>query len=310
MRTSLALILSAGLLVSLAACSSSSAASDCASATPSGDSSAAVTATGELGSDPKATFPFPLTNDSPERSLLVDGSGQPGTPGGVVVTTYTLYDAGSGEALSQTQPAVIPLTVTDSPNSLPKAFTDAFLCAPAGSRVAVVLPQDVAGTVFQGAPGGVVMVADVSTAVPGRATGADQLATPGFPGVVHGPDGRPGISIVSGDKPTESKAAVLKKGDGPVVAADDNIIVQATAVSYANPGKVANTTWEDGQPQLWTMSDKAQPSQTSWQPAGITPFLTGQTVGSEVIVILTDDSGSSATAYVVDILGILPSASK
>lgn len=304
MRTSLALILSAGLLVSLAACSSSPAAPDCSSVAPAGDSSDAITATGDLGADPAATFPFPLVTQDAERSVLIPGTGDDVVgPGGTVVVNYTVYDGETGAAAGPAQSTA--LVVSDS---LPDGLRNGLLCTSEGERVAIVLPNDQATQIFSGATGSVVMVFDVTSAFPSAATGADQPAQPGFPGVVHDANGRPGISIVSGDTPTEAKSALLKKGDGDVVADGDRVIVQATAVSYANPSRVVNTTWEEGTPQLWTMSADVQPSQNSWQPTGITPFLVGQTVGSEVLVVLPDASGGSATAYVVDILGVLPTA--
>lgn len=301
MRKSLALILSAGLLLSLAACSGSPSAENCTPATPSGDSSSAVTASGELGADPAATFPTPLAPKKVERSVLIDGDtdGAPAVEGGAVLVTYTIYDGTSGQG-TQTAPTLIAL-----PGQLPPEFTDAFLCSTPGSRLSIAVPAETASAMFQ-TPGAAVMVADVTDTYPNKATGADQPAQSGFPSVVHAPDGRPGITIVSGDAPTDAKAALLKKGDGAVVAEGDTIVAQATAVSYAAPKDVVNTTWEDGTPQIWTMAEPPQPSQASWQPAGITPFLVGETVGSEVLVVLPDASGGSATAYVVDILGVLP----
>jgi len=303
-RKSLALILSAGVLLSLAACSGSPASPDCSTATAPGDSSEAVSATGDFGADPAASFPFPIVTDTTERSVLIDGDGDPVPPGGSALINYTLYDATTGEAGGQTQPAFIPLAGSD----LPAELTDAFVCATPGSRLGIVISTDTAKETFN-SPGAVVMIADVTATFPNRATGAPQPTQPGFPGVVHDGTGRPGITIGAGDAPTEAKSTLLKKGDGDVVAEGDTVVVQATGVSYAAPKDVVNSTWETGTPQIWTMSDSVQPSQSSWQPAGITSFLVGQTVGSEVLVVLPDASGDSATAYVVDILGVVPAAS-
>jgi peptidylprolyl isomerase len=297
-RKSLALILSAGVLLSLAACSGSPASADCSAATAPGDSSEVITATGDFGSDPHASFPFPLVTDSTERSVLIEGEGAPAPADGSVLITFSTYDPTTGAAGQQGQ------TFVSLSGVYPTEFTDAFVCSTPGTRLAIVVPPDVAANTFN-SPNSVVMVADVNKTFPGRATGVNQPVESGFPGVVLDSTGRPGITIGAGVAPTEAKSELLKKGDGAVVGEGDIVIVNATGVSYASPKAVANTSWGKG-PQIWTMSDSVQPSQSSWQPAGITPFLVGQTVGSQVLVLLPDASGGSATAYVVDILGAVP----
>jgi peptidylprolyl isomerase len=303
-RKSLALILSAGLLLSLAACSGSPSAPDCSQAAPSGDASDAVTATGDLGADPAASFPFPLVADEAERSVLIDGDGQPVGSGGTVIASYTIYDGDTGAAVGAPQSTA--LVVSDG---LPAGLKDALICTSAGERVVAVLPKEDAAQVVTGATGSIVMVFDISAAFPQAADGTDQPAQAGFPSVVHDENGRPGITITSGDNPTEAKSTLLKKGEGDLVAEGDSLIVQATAVSYDNPRQTVNSTWTEGTPQLWTMSADAGPSQNSWQPAGIAEHLIGQPIGSEVLVVLpAAESGGSATAYVVDLLGVLPPA--
>ncbi|MCS5733359.1 hypothetical protein [Herbiconiux daphne] len=305
MRKSLALILSAGLLLSLAACSGSPAAPDCAGAAPSGESSDAITATGDLGADPSASFPFPLVTDTPQRSVLIDGDGQQVGLGGTVVTSYTVYDGDTGAAVGAPQSTA--LVVSDG---LPAGLKGALLCTSTGERVAAVIPKDEAAEIVTGATGSIVMVFDISAAFPQAADGADQPAQAGFPSVVHDADGRPGITINSGDNPTEAKSTLIKKGTGDPVAEGDSLVVQATAVSYDAPRDVANSTWEDGTPQLWTMTADAAPTQSTWQPAGIAEHLIGQPIGSEVLVVLPGADGGAATAYVVDLLGVLPSATQ
>ncbi|MFB2583817.1 FKBP-type peptidyl-prolyl cis-trans isomerase [Herbiconiux liukaitaii] len=300
MRKSLALTLSAGLLVALAGCSGAPAAPDCSKVTPSGDASSIVTATGEAGADPQASFPFPLTVDEAQSSVLIEGEGDPIGIGGTIAGSYTIYDGESGQPAGATQATA--LVVSDG---LPEGLRDALLCSTSGQRTVVVLPNDEASQIVDGAPGSIVMVFDVSAAFPQAADGADQPATSGFPGVVHAPDGRPGITIGAQTAPEEAKSALLKKGDGAEVAEGDTVVVQSTAVSYSTRA-VTSSTWEDGSPAVWTMSDDEAAASAS-QPAGISEFLVGQKVGSEVIVVIPDGSGS-ATAYVVDIVGVLPAS--
>jgi len=297
-RKSLALILSAGLLLSLAACSSTpDTGVDCSSVGP-GDASSLVTANGDFGSTVTTTFPFPLVSSTAQSSVLIEGDGTPAGLGGVVNANYSVYDAETGAEVGS--PSSGTIAVSDK---LFDGLKETLACASAGERVAVVLPNDTASQIVSGAAGSIVMVFDVLTAFPQAATGADQPAQSGFPSVVHDSTGRPGVSI-TGEAPTEAKSALLKKGDGQELATGDQVIVQATAVSYATK-KVVSSTWEDGSPQLWLVSDDTSATSGSKQPVGIATFLQGVPVGSEVLVVLPDDAGS-ATAWVVDILGVLP----
>lgn len=302
MRKSLALTLSAGLLLALSACSTSSTAADCSSGVPSGDASALVTTTGDLGAASTTTFPYPLVADSTEASVEIAGEGAPAGPGGIVNASYTLYDGSTGA--SGGAPSAGLIIASDS---LPGGLGDVLACIPAGGRVSVVLPNDAATQIVPGATGSIVMVLDVLDTYRAAAQGAAQIAPSGFPGVVHGADGRPGVSIGTTAAPTEAKSAVLIKGDGDTVADGDSVILQSTAVSFETK-KVTTSTWTDGKPVIWLMSDDATATSGSTQPAGIVSELVGQTVGSQVIVLLPGDtdSGAAATAYVVDILGIIP----
>jgi len=299
-RKSLALILSAGLLLSLAACSSTpDPGVDCSAVGP-GDASNLVSVSGDFGSTVTATFPFPLVSSTAQSSVLIEGDGTPAGVGGVVNASYSVYDAETGSQVGS--PSTSTIAVSDK---LFDGLKEPLACASAGERVAVVLPNDTASQIVSGATGSIVMVFDIISAFPQAATGADQPAQSGFPSVVHDSNGRPGISI-TGEAPTEAKSALLKKGDGQELAEGDEVIVQATAVSYTTK-KVVSSTWEDGSPQLWLVSDDTNQTSGSKQPAGIAAFLQGVPVGSEVIVVLPDDAGS-ATAWVVDILGVLPAS--
>lgn len=300
MRKSLALTLSAGLLVALAGCSGAPAAPDCSKVTPSGGASSIVTANGAIGADPAADFPFPLVVEKAQASVLTEGEGEPIGIGGTIAGSYTIYDGESGQPAGA--PQATALVVSEG---LPEGLRNALLCSTAGQRTVVVLPNDEATQIVAGAPGSIVMVFDISAAFPQAADGATQPAQSGFPAVVHGADGRPGVTIGSQTAPDEAKSALLKKGDGAEIATGDTVVVQSTAVSYSTR-EVTSSTWEVGSPAVWTMTDDTAAA-SSGQPAGISEFLVGQTVGSEVLAVVPDGSGS-ATAYVIDIVGVLPAS--
>lgn len=301
MRKSLALILSAGLLLSLAACSGSPAGPDCSAMPASGDSSNAVSVTGDIGAKSvTATFPSPLVANETEATVLVtDDEGTPAGPGGTVDVVYSIFDGDTGTEVGQAKSGLVALS-----ESLPEGLRNTLGCTGPGERVAVVLPNDIGTQIDPDATGSVVMVFDVVTAYPQAANGSDQPAASGFPSVVHDENGRPGV-LIAGEAPTEAKSTLLKKGDGPVVAEGDALLVQRMDVSYTTKKvDTANSTWETGTPQLWLASDDTTKTQGSKQPPQIAQYLIGQTIGSEVLVVVPDSSGS-ATAYVIDLLGIV-----
>ncbi|MCU1480798.1 MAG: peptidylprolyl isomerase [Subtercola sp.] len=312
MRKSVALIVAAGLLATLAGCSSSSdAASGCTTETSSGAASNQISATtnpqdpaGTFGKAPTLTVGTPLDTPTTQSTTLIKGSGPTLPTGGVVSLDFVLVDSTTGATVSKTpfdgsSYLISPVSSVGLPG-LEKALA----CATEGSRLAIAIaPADGLGastTSGVAATDTLAMIVDVRSAIPARADGAVQPAQAGFPSVALGPDGRPGITIPSGTAPTEAKTAVLKKGDGATVAAGDGVWVQYTAVSYTNK-TVTASTWADGAPVQVTAS-------TTASTTGVTvPDLIGQTVGSQYISIVPPTSGSTdATVYVVDVLGITP----
>ena len=316
MRKSVALIVAAGLLVTLAGCSSSSdAASGCTTEASSGDASNQIAATtdpqdpaGTFGKAPTLTAGTPLDTTTTESTTLIKGTGPTLPTGGVVSMDFVLTDSTTGTTISKTpfdgsSYLISPVSSVGLPG-LEKALA----CATEGSRLAIAIaPADGLGASDSAgiaATDSLAMIVDIRAAIPARADGAVQPASAGFPSVALGPDGRPGITIPSGTMPTDAKSAGLKKGDGAVVAEGDGVWVQYTAVSWTNK-TVTASTWQDGAPVQVTASSTASTT-------GVTvPDLIGQSVGSQYISIVPPASGGTdSTVYVVDVLGITPVVSQ
>ncbi|MCS5497002.1 hypothetical protein NY547_07100 [Cnuibacter physcomitrellae] len=311
MRKSLALVLSAGLLVGLAACSSPST-PDCTGAATSGPASDGIDVTGDFGKAPTVTFGTPLDSTDVQRTILTQGDGPETGEGGTVLGTFSFFDGSTGQQLQPS--SATALALTDS-SGVP-GLADALSCVGAGSRVAFVIPQDVLGGAVTG---GLVGVVDVQETYPRAATGGDVPAVAGFPSVVHDSTGRPGITVVSGTDTTTFRSTALKKGDGPVVADGDNLLVQYTQVSMAKPTAnssskgVLSSTWESGSPKTWTASKDNSGGSATGQ-ALISDALVGANVGDEIIAVVPASSDASqgsadpASVWVIDILGVLPAA--
>jgi peptidylprolyl isomerase len=152
----------------------------------------------------------------------------------------------------------------------------------------------------------VVYVIDVLSVVPIAAWGEDQPLVEGSPAVELAENGAPTITIPEDDAPTETQVDVLKEGDGTTVQSGDTVLVQYTGVKWSD-GSVFDSTWEKG-------GVPTQFATTAVVP-GFQKALEGQTVGSQVLVVMTPadgygEAGSSdhelageTLVFVVDILG-------
>jgi hypothetical protein len=314
-RKSLALILSAGLLVGLSACASTTATlteGDCTPATAPGPSSESVTATGDP-SDPTADFPTPVLAKHVERSVLEPGSGPAAEKGSVLLGSY-IVAGGAGEG--QAKPKPFSLTLADDSPAAQKEISDSLICSRQGERIAVVLPaREQDGSLAKDGSANV-FIFDITGVYSGRASGSNEPAEAGFPSVVTAPDGRPGLTFASGPTPTDLRSTTLIKGSGDKVKDKDRIIVQKTGVLWG-ADSTFESTWADGSATFIDLSADAKPEQYGAVP-GLRSSLIGQTVGSQVLVVVPPadgfgDAGSTTPAvpagstlvYVVDILGVL-----
>lgn len=322
MRKFLAVTSGVALLLALAGCSSASSTaptSGCSDVATEGDATSAVTVTGGFNEKPTVTFAAPLRADTTQRAVLVTGTGPLVEEGQDVSINFSAYDGTTGKSLADTPyDSATYLTVANKLSADPAAggalpgIVKAVQCLPIGSRVIVVTSAADAfgdtGNAELGVGGNtsLVLVADIVSALPTRATGVDQPAPDGFPSVVLDPTtGQPGVTMPSSAPPTETKVAVLKKGDGPVVSDTADVTLQYSGFIWQT-GELFDSSWTRGTTATFNVNQVV---------TGFHDALVGQTVGSQVAVIIPPDqgyganppSGSSITAdstlfFVIDIL--------
>ncbi len=326
MRIATTMLVTAGLVVTLAACSPTSegdASADC-TPTPSGSISDAVEATGDLGTLPIVIFDSPTAAETTERTVAIKGDGDLAVEGDTINVHYSIFNGGTGVNIAGTDYTDATLSAFPLNENLLPGFVKTLACSTVGSRVVGVIPPvDAFGEA--GSPDlgiesdqDVVFVADIVSisepeetsepAVPAlpKADGVDQPATPGFPTVVLAEDGRPTVTIPDEAPPTELQIAVLKKGDGEVVPEAADVIVHYQGINW-NTKEIFDESWARGEPS---------PFNTAQVIAGFTKAIEGQTVGSQVIVIIPPSEGYGAEGrepsiggtdtlvFVVDILGL------
>jgi len=183
-------------------------------------------------------------------------------------------------------------------------------CVTEGSRLVVGLaPEDLAegaaASIGLGEDESAVAVVDVRKVYLPRADGAEQFTEGhGLPTVVRAPDGRPGIIVPDAAPPSDVTVEVIKRGNGPELTSEDVARAHYTGVVWQT-GEVFDTTWD------------AEPAQVSEQtlPPAVVSALEGQTVGSQVLVVVPPGEGfgdeqqgpipgGSSLVYVIDLLGI------
>lgn len=297
MRRATALVVAAGLLaVALTGCSSNPNAS-CDGALPSGKASDLVTASGKVGSTPEVKVPAPLDTTSSQRTILTEGTGEKVQRNQMLEVTYSVVNGETGEVAGSSSAKQLYATGTD-------AVSKGLLCAPVGSRVAIVVSPKDSGA-GSGSPSPVYVIDVVKAFLP-AANGAVRPAVSGFPTVVLAPTGQPGITIPSsGAAPTKVRSELLKQGDGAEVKKDSQAILQYTAVGWEQKN-VVTSSWTTS-PDLVDIASGQSSLQTqssSVLPQSMLKEIVGQKVGSQVVIETPKDGNFPAAAWVVDILGV------
>lgn len=268
----------------------------CALAAPAGPTSDAVVVEGEVGSPAAVAFAGPLAVTGTERSVVVEGAGEPVGGADLVGYALTVIDAATGEEVQSQGYDGAPMLPVPA-----VSIGQSIGCVPVGSRVVVTVPE----TDVEPAS---VRVYDVLSALPTMATGEVQEPVAGMPTVDVAESGAPTVTIPAAEPPAETTVAVLKMGPGAVVAPGDSVMVHYAGVRWSN-GEIFDSSWSKGTPTVLVTSDAI---------AGYREALEGHTVGSQVLVAIPpesaygegeineDDLTGETLVFVVDLLATAP----
>ena len=121
-----------------------------------------------------------------------------------------------------------------------------------------------------------------------KATGEAVAPVDGLPTVALADNGKPTITIPSGAAaPTSLIVQPLIKGTGAVVEAGQTISVQYTGIIW-DTGKQFDSSWDRGQPADFVIGKGSV-------IAGWDEGLVGQTIGSQVLLVVPPDKGYGST---------------
>lgn len=317
-RIVVALLAAVALVVSLASCATPAPepTPDPATwvdvcATPTGAAVESVTVSGQFGSEPDVSFTPGLAAEGTQRVVLSAGDGATVEEGSTVTVAYSLYRGNTGELIETegfTGIGAVPL-VADTANLMP-GLLKTLGCVNSGSRVvSTITPSDAFGDQgfsndsFTIDPGETLVVVMDVVRVLDRAWGVDEPATEGMPDVTLIAGGEPVVTVPDGAPPTELQIAVLKRGDGEVVAEGSTVLVHYHGVSW-DTREVFDSSWTRGQAATFSLDGVVK---------GFAAAIAGQTIGSQVIAVIppelaygTDPAahalGGQTLVFVVDIL--------
>lgn len=320
----------AAITLALTGCTGSGSGSPSASSKPtaiptvsaacvdSGSASDAVKVSGDFNAAPTVSFDAPLKVTSTQRTVVIEGKGAKAAPGSIANVSFTLYNGTTGKTVTSTgygtgRTSSITVDASKFLTGLAKTLN----CAQAGTRVVGVVPASEGfgstGSAQLGVPADqvLVFVVDVVSLVPTKAEGEAVAPPAGLPTVTVAADGKPTLKVPDGYKPpATTQIATLIKGSGQVVVATDTVTIQYQGTNLAT-GKIFDQTW-GGTPYTGAANGFV---------TGFTNAIVGQTVGSQVLVVIAPADGygpqggnSSAgigkddtLVFVIDILAAEPS---
>ena len=253
-----------------------------------------VAVSADVAAKPTVEFGKPFAVKKTANKVVAAGTGDALAQGQKVLFDFVLIDGRTGKELGTTfgrSPASLVLDTKQTLEPLVSSLQGAHV----GSRVLVAIaPKD--GVAKKVTAKGVrksdtlLFVIDVKSAhTPlAKATGDAVAPVDGLPTVAVAADGTPAITVPAGvAAPTTLVSQVLVKGTGPVITAGQTVTLQYTGVIW-DTGKQLDSSW-----------DRSAPLDTKIGAGGVIPGwdegLVGQTVGSQVLLVIPPDKGYGPT---------------
>ena len=309
-RAALAAVCSLAMCATLAACGSSNDSKD--SSKSSADSStssstkmdqiAGVTATGELGKKPTITFKTPMTVQNNTYAVVQNGDGETIEKGDRVCAQGIALNAKDGSELMSSWEKNTPdcsIQLSDSNLKQIAPYTKMVGLKLNSTIVFGINDSNSAGTSYILAYTLVSRSKDLT-----KATGDVVTDVPAnLPKVTRAKDGKPSIDMNGQGSVDSLVVQTLVKGKGKELTESNTAVVKYTG--WLTDGTQFDSSWD--------RNTTFQASMSGGVVTGWIEGLTGQTVGSQVLLVVPPDKGYGSTAqgsipanstlvFVVDIL--------
>ena len=246
-----------------------------------------VAVTGEDGEKPTLEFDQALELTDTVTRTIEEGDGEEIATDAVVTFDFLFVNGRDGKELSSSfegEPAQLVFE-----ESLMDGVEKGLEGVPAGSTVLVGIPptDGLGADPSQGVTetDSLLLYAEIhEVRTPlARAEGEPVEPVDGLPTVGLADDGAPTITVPDTDPPAELVAQPLIEGDGAEVEAGQSITVHYTGVTWEG-GEVFDSSWEIGTPATFDIG-------TGDVIPGWDEGLVGQTVGSQVLLVVPPDKG-------------------
>jgi peptidylprolyl isomerase len=274
-----------------------------------------ITVEGTAGEKPTLKFTAPFAVTKTVDSELAIGTGNKLAQNQKITFDFVVVDGRTGKEIGTSYGAAPAFAVLDKTQVAP-GIVNGLVGASVGSRVLIAIaPKDglAKGITGNGVKKNdtllfLVDVKSIRTPL-ARATGAAVTPPAGLPTVALDGSGKPTITVPPAGTaaPTGLVVQPLELGTGPAVASGQTITVHYTGVIWAT-GKQFDSSWDRGKSIDFSIG--AGKVIKGWDQA-----LVGQTVGSQLLLVVPPDlgygttgntsagiSGTDSLVFVVDIL--------
>ncbi|MCX8686715.1 FKBP-type peptidyl-prolyl cis-trans isomerase [Bifidobacterium sp. B4142] len=270
----------------------------------SGDTMQGVSASGKLGSKPDISFKTPFKVENQTHQVIQNGDGEVIRDGDRVCTRSLALDAKTGKVINSTWDQSSPeCSIVISKKSIP-AYYDTFKGLKVNSTVAVGIDESGSGS-SKATESYIMALTFVSRSKNlTRAQGQKVTDLPSdLPKISLDDKGKPSLDL-NGYQPKGGLVVQpLIKGKGAKVGQHQSVSANYTGW-LASDGKQFDSSWDRGQASDFSLDQVVK----GWQQG-----LAGQTVGSQVLLIVPPDLGygsqqqqkipaNSTLIFVVDIL--------
>lgn len=253
-----------------------------------------VKVTGAAEKKPTVTFDQPFAVTKTTKKALTEGDGATLKKGDSISVNYVGVNGRDGKVFDNSFDRGTPTQFTLTDGALIDGFITGLVGAKVGSRMLIAIPPDDGyGTDGQPSAGiegtdTLLFVVNILSVTPTRAAGTPVAPVAGNPTVKLDAKGVPTVTVPKGPPPTKLVISPLIKGSGAAVAKGQTLTVQYHVTVWST-GKTLESSWAKGTPAQLQLGG-------GQLIADLEAGLIGQTVGSQVLVVVPQPDGVAAAA--------------